>query len=209
MVQLRRSSRSLQGGAKNSRGFTIIEVLVSAFILGVGLTAVAGLVGGILAGTASSEQMTQAATLATEKLEDLNRYPATDPNVAVTSGTSAGSLTSDSLQSVTANGVTEEVAYYDVVFFSPADGAIVQTTTSLNGNSTIYSTTTYTPNGTMSGPVQSASAPNALGSTVFKRRWQIDLNVPVTGVRTVTVLVSLENATTQKPIQFQLSMVRP
>ncbi len=96
MVQLRRSSRSSQGGAKNSRGFTIIEVLVSAFILGVGLTAVAGLVGSILAGTTTSEQMTQAATLATEKLEDLNRYPATDPNVAVTSGTSAGSLTSDS-----------------------------------------------------------------------------------------------------------------
>ena len=66
--------------------------------------------------------MTQAATLATEKLEDLNRYPSSDPNVAVTNGTSAGSLTSNDLQDVTVNGVTEAVAYYDEVFFSPSEG---------------------------------------------------------------------------------------
>ena len=94
---------------KRSRGFTIIEVLVASFILIVGLVAVAGVVGSTLGSTARSEYMTQAATLATEKLEDLNRYPSTDPNVAVTNGTSAGSLTSDILQDVTVNGVTEAV----------------------------------------------------------------------------------------------------
>ncbi len=76
---------------RSTSGFTIIEVLVACFVLIVGL-----------AGRrrshrqhagqhhTRSEYMTQAATLATEKLEDLNRYPSTDPNVAVTSGTSAG-----------------------------------------------------------------------------------------------------------------------
>src|SRR5580658_6986526 len=81
-----------------SRGFTIVEVLVASFILLVGLAAVAGVVGSTLGNTERSEYMTQAATLATEKLEDLNRYPSTDPNVAVPNGTSAGSLTSPTLQ---------------------------------------------------------------------------------------------------------------
>ena len=81
-----------------------MEVLVASFILIVGLVAVAGVVGSTLGNTSRSEYMTQAATLATEKLEDLNRYPSADPNVAVASGTSVGSLTSDVLQNVTETG---------------------------------------------------------------------------------------------------------
>ncbi len=50
---------------RNSRGFTIVEVLVAAFVLFVGLAAVAGVVGSTLGNTARSEYMTQAATLAT------------------------------------------------------------------------------------------------------------------------------------------------
>lgn len=193
-----------------SRGFTIIEVLVATFILIVGLVSVAGVVGSVLGNTARSEYMTQAATLATEKLEDLNRYPSTDPNVAVTSGTSAGSLTSDILQDVTANGVTEAVSYYDEVYFSPTDGALVETTTGFDSNgNTQYSTVTYTPNGSMSSPVTSSTAPSSTGSTVFERRWIIELNQPVTGVRRVTVLVTLENQNVQPAVTFQMSMVRP
>ena len=44
----------------------------------------------------------------------------------------------------------------------------------------------------------------------FHRRWIIEADTPVTGVRRVTVLVTL-NATNVQPnnAQFQMSMVRP
>jgi Tfp pilus assembly protein PilV len=197
-------------GKRRSRGFTIIEVLVASFILIVGLASVAGVVGSTLGSTARSEYMTQATTLATEKLEDLNRYPSSDPNVAVPNGTSAGSLTSNVLQDVTVNGVTESVNYYDEVFFSPTQGALVQTTSGFNSNGNVqYSTVTYTPNGTISSPVLSSTAPSTGGSTVFLRQWLIELNQPVNGVRRITVLVTLENQLVKPPVTFQLSMVRP
>lgn len=195
---------------ESSRGFTIVEVLVAGSILIIGLAAVAAVIGSTLGSTVRGEQMTQATTLASEKLEDLNRYPSTDPNVAVPNGTSAGSLTSNILQDVTVNGVTEAVNYYDEVFFSPSQGALVETTTGFDANGNLqYSTVTYTPDGNMSAPVTSSSAPSTAGSTVFERRWMIEMNQPVNGVRRITVLVSLENQTIQPPVTFQMSMVRP
>jgi hypothetical protein len=196
--------------ANGARGFTIIEVLVASFILIVGLTAVAAVIGSTLGNTTRSEFMTQAATLATEKLEDLNRYPSSDPNVAVTNGTSAGSLTSNDLQNVTVNGVTEAVAYYDEVFFSPSEGSLVETTSGFDaGGNTQYTTISYTPDGRMTTSQPSSTPPSATGSTVFLRQWLIDLNQPVTGVRRITVLVTLENGALQPPVSFQMSMVRP
>jgi Tfp pilus assembly protein PilV len=181
-----------------SRGFSIVEVLVATFVLTIGLVAVAGVVGSTLGNTARSEYMTQAATLATEKLEDLNRYPPSDANVTVPNGVSVGSLASDT------------TGYFDDVYFSPAQGAIVETNTSLDVNSHLqYQTTTYTPDGHVSAPVTTSSAPASTGSTVFDRRWIIEQNQPVTGVRRVTVLVTLANQNVQPPVTFQMSMVRP
>jgi Tfp pilus assembly protein PilV len=188
----------LCGRHRSSRGFTIIELLVASFVLIVGLVAVAGVVGSTLNNTARSEYMTQAATLATEKLEDLNRYPTSDSNVAVPNGVSVGTLTSNT------------AGYYDKVYFSPAAGAIVETTTSLDVNNNLqYLTTTYTPDGSISAPVAASTAPSTTGSSVFDRRWIIELNQPVTGVRRVTVLVTLENQQVHAPVTFQMSMVRP
>jgi len=184
---------------KRSRGFTIIEVLVAAFILFVGLVAVAGVVGSTLANTSRSVYMTQAATLATEKLEDLNRYPPSDANVAVPNSVSAGSLTSD---------VT---GYYDNVYFSPTVGALVETTTGVDpvtGNLQ-YSTMSYTPDGNMAGPNTTSTPPSSTGSTVFERRWMIEQDQPVVGVRRVTVLITLLNQSTAAGVTFQMSMVRP
>src|ERR1700730_12747999 len=96
-------SKDIRRDKRFSRGFTIVEVLVASFILIVGLVAVGGVVGSTLGGTARSGYMNQAATLATEKLEDLNRYASSDPNVTVTGGSSMGSLTTDVLQNVTAS----------------------------------------------------------------------------------------------------------
>jgi Tfp pilus assembly protein PilV len=181
-----------------SRGFTIVEVLVASFVLFVGLVAVAGVVGSTLANTARSEYMTQAATLATEKLEDLNRYPISDANVTVPNGISAGSLAAD---------VT---GYYDEVYYSPSEGALVETTTGLDANGNLqYTTMTYTPDGNMAGPTYAASAPDSTGSRVYERRWIIEQDQPVTGVRRVTVLVNLLNQATASGVSFQMSMVRP
>src|ERR1700691_2036533 len=104
-------AQSLYIKRRHSRGFTILEVLVATFILIVGVVSVAALLGSTLGGTARSGYMNQAATLATEKLEDLNRYPAVDPTVSA-----GGSLTSDN--------VTSNVPYFDEVFFSPSQGAM-------------------------------------------------------------------------------------
>jgi Tfp pilus assembly protein PilV len=191
-------AQSLCSKHHRSRGFTIVEVLVAAFILIVGLVAVAGVVGSTLGNTARSEFMTQAATLATEKLEDLNRYPPSDANVAVPNGISAGTIASDT------------AGYFDEVYFSSLEGALQESTTSLDVNNIVqYKTTTYTPDGNMSTPPASASAPSASGSTVFKRRWIVELNQPVTGVRRITVLVTLLNTDVRPPVTFQMSMVRP
>ena len=183
---------------QNSRGFTVVEVVVASFILMVGIVAVAGVVGSTLGNTTRSEYMTQAATLATEKLEDLNRYPSTDGNVTVPNGISVGSLASDT------------TGYYDEVYFSPADGAIIETTTGLDSNGNLqYETTTYTPDGHMSAVSNSSTPPNTALSTVFKRRWLIEQNQPVAGVRRVTVLVSLQGQAAASAVTFQMSMVRP
>jgi Tfp pilus assembly protein PilV len=183
---------------RHSRGFTLVEVVVASFILIVGIVAVAGVVGSTLGNTARSEYMTQAATLATEKLEDLNRFPPSDANVTVTNGVSAGSLTADT------------TGYFDEVYFSPAQGAIVETTTGLDANGNLqYTTTTYTPDGQMSVPVKTTAAPSSSGSTVFNRRWIIEQDQPVVGVRRVTVLVTLLHQTAASAVIFQMSMVRP
>jgi Tfp pilus assembly protein PilV len=191
-------AQSQSTNRRKSGGFTIVEVLVASFILFVGLVAVAGVVGSTLASTARSGYMTQAATLATEKLEDLNRYPSADANVAVPNGTSAGSLT------------TDVAGYYDEVYFSAAQGALVETNTSLDSAGNLqYSTMSYTPDGNMSGPTYSTSPPASQGSTVFERRWIIEQNQPIAGVRRVTVLVTLLNQSAQSAVTFQMSMVRP
>jgi FlaG/FlaF family flagellin (archaellin) len=142
--------------------------------------------------------MTQAATLATEKLEDLNRYPTSDGNVTVPNGVSVGSLTAN---------VT---GYFDEVYFSPTAGALVETTTGLDSNGNLqYTTMSYTPDGNMTGPNNASTPPASTGSTVFERRWIIEKDQPVVGIRRVTVLVNLLNQSTAGTVTFQMSMVRP
>lgn len=210
MAQLQCNNRTWCGGKNGTRGFTIVEVLVATFILMVGLVAVAGVVGSTLANTARSGYMTQAATLATEKLEDLNRYPTIDPHVYAVSGTPAGGLTSDVLSNVTVNSVTTPINYYDEEYFSPTQGALVETSSTLDVNGvTQYTTTTYTPAGQITNSGQTPTAPSTQGSIAFNRRWVIEKDVPLTGVRRVTVLVSLVNQSVQPPVTFQMSMVRP
>ena len=76
---------------KRAAGFSILEVLVAITVLVIGLSAMAALVAQTLGGTDRARYMSTATTLASEKLEDLNRWPAGDSYVAT-----GGSLSSDS-----------------------------------------------------------------------------------------------------------------
>src|SRR5581483_10564663 len=64
-----------------SRGFTMIEVMVAILVLTVGLVALSSLATATLSGTENARFGGLAANLASEKLEDLNRWPYWDPNV--------------------------------------------------------------------------------------------------------------------------------
>jgi prepilin-type N-terminal cleavage/methylation domain-containing protein len=195
---------------KQIRGFTLTEVMVALFVLAVGLSSVAALLATTVKGTSTTEYMTQAATLTSEKLEDLNRFPSGDPNVAVISGSTAGSITTDTSANVTSNSVTELVEYYDEVFFSPTAGSISETISGLDGSGNVqYTTTAQQPNGTVTVTQSNSRTALINGSIYFKRRWVIEKNQPITGLRRITVYVYLENLSVAPNVSFQMSLVRP
>ena len=181
---------------RGCRGFTIVEVLVAAVILLVGLVSLAGLLGGTLGNTARSGYMNQAATLATEKLEDLNRYPTLDPVVSA-----GGSLTSDT--------VANSVPYFDEVYFNPALGGMEETIGEDNNGTTQYYTTTSSSGGQITTSAATSNGPSTAGQIAYKRRWVVEQDQPVNGVKRITVLVSLENTMIEPPVSFQMTTVRP
>lgn len=193
----------------------MLELAISIVLLMVGLVGVASMFGRIWGSTSYSEYMIQASTLASEKLEDLNRYPNGDPDVVVTAGnTTAGSLTSNTDASVTSNGLTETVDYFDEVFMDPSAGSIAETVATGTSPNYTYTTTTHNPNGTITTATSTSLATALTNAIQFERRWLIEANPTIggtvmTGMRRITVLVSVKNATIQPPVYFQLSVVRP
>src|SRR5882724_11861033 len=107
------------------RGFTLLETLGAIAILSIGLLAMAGLMSTTTANSSRSRYMSEASILATQKLEELNRYPNSDPMVAI-AGASAGSLIADA----SANGIN----YYDDVQLSAVGGTISETSSDASGN---------------------------------------------------------------------------
>jgi len=95
----------------------LIETIVAISVLTVGLVAMATLMAEMSKNTSRSRYMSTASILASEKLEDLNKYPPSDPEVRVTAGT-AGSLTAD----LSNTGVN----YYDDVSLSATGGGITE-----------------------------------------------------------------------------------
>jgi len=69
---------------KRETGMTLVEVLVAMTILGMALLSLAPLFSGAVRTNASSNQLTNANTLAREKLEELSGYPRSDPRLTVT-----------------------------------------------------------------------------------------------------------------------------
>jgi prepilin-type N-terminal cleavage/methylation domain-containing protein len=200
-------------------GFTLLEVLVSISILAVGLMGSALLMTDTYRFSVRSRYMAAAAQLASEKLEDLNRFPVNDQHVTVMSGDNEcgitgvnceGNLTADAAgQSITVGGNTYTVYYNDTVFISAtntsgSNGSLQET---YQTGPSAFTTLTFSPNGQTPAITTSTTAP-VLGET-FDRRWVIEQDQPVAGVRRVTVRVIVMDQTVQPPVSFQMSMVRP
>ena len=75
------------------RGLTLIEILVALSILALAVLALAPLFTGAIRTNASSNQLTNANTLAREKLEELSGYPRNDPRLNVTTPSNAAAPT--------------------------------------------------------------------------------------------------------------------
>jgi Tfp pilus assembly protein PilV len=184
--------------------------MVAMLVLCVGLVALGGLAAQSLNGTARSRFSALAADLATEKLEDLSRWPTFDPNVYADPGTTVGDIVNDDSRNVTSGGIpTQLVNYYDDVDISDSNGAISETVTQVVAGAVSYKTTAHNPDGTITisnSASPTASDNNAIG---FHRRWTIEMDQPVTGLRRITVLVTLENSYMRPPVSFQMTMVRP
>ena len=192
------------------RGFTLIETMVAIAVLTIGLMGAAALMTRMLSDSGRSRYMSVAAILASEKLEDLNRFPADDPAVVVPGGPTAGSLTADTSQTVTVGANTETVDYFDVVQLSSSNGEISETFSGKDAaGSTVFTTITHQPDGTVVTATAGALPPLGTDTLIFNRRWVIEKDQPVSGVRRVTVLVTLKNPVLAQTITFQNSMVRP
>jgi len=198
------TSQSLRK-ARSSRGFTLLEVVAAAAILVLGLLGIAAMMNRMALHTNESRYQSDEALLVSEKLEDLNRYPTVDR--ALLAG---GSLTNN-VSLPNPNGTVTD--YFDQVQISTSNGSSVEITTGkdTNGNPN-YTQLVHTPNGgaqakVIPGPPP-APTPDML---VFNRRWLIEQDVPIAGVRRVTVIVSLANnlAGQAGAASFQATMVRP
>ena len=188
-------SQSLRKAVKASRqrGFTLIETMVSILILTIGLVGTAALMSNSVNMGAHARYVSTAALLASEKMEDLDRFPDNDPNLAA-----GGSLTAD---------IT---GYSDSVQISTANGNINEVTTA-NGVTTLY---TQKPDGTVvvtSGAGLPAVTPDML---TYDRRWKIVASPTVgpnviTGAVQITVLVTLTNQALKPVVTYQTSLVHP
>ena len=74
---------------RHERGLTLIEVLVAATTLALALLGLAPMFTGAVRSNASANQLTNANTLAREKLEELSGYPRNNVRLAVLTGHTA------------------------------------------------------------------------------------------------------------------------
>jgi hypothetical protein len=167
--------------------------------------------------------MSAAGILASEKLEDLNRWNMNDPQICIPAGNSVeGSLSQDLQATVTCPaGSSGTVNYYDDVFMGEtgvasaaacpiASSCFTETVSGTGPSGIVYTTTYHAPSGIISSQ-NSTTAPTL---ATFHRRWIIEwepaLNgSAVGGVRRITVQVTGLDVTVQPGVNFQMSMVRP
>lgn len=246
LLQLRGSEMSQlprPSSADSEKGFSLMEVLVAIIVLTIGLMSGAMLMAHVYRLSVQSRYMALAAQLASEELEDLNRYPNNtnssppyiDPHISVPSGstscgisgeTCVGSLTSDyGPLSFTDSSGTTSVSYFDSVSLATESGVMTETykmaCTGAPAGTGNYVTVSFSPNGVPpQWPAPCVTA--APAGMTFDRRWVIEQDQPVVGLRRITVLVTLEDTSVQlytkavapgqqppSSVVFQMSLVRP
>jgi hypothetical protein len=195
----------------------MIEVLVSIAILTIGLIGTAAMVCMTMITGTNAKYVNIASVLASDKLDNLNKWPSGDPNVQP-GGALAGPL----------NCATGD-SYCDQVTVSEINGADYVTQSQLvfdplnPNNPPTPSTTTivHTLAGCVNTPTNCGVANPVPGpsDTTFTRRWLITANPVVTnsagapttlsGALRVSVNVTLTDRPTNRPVEFQMSMVRP
>jgi type IV pilus assembly protein PilV len=188
-MEILKSPRKL----RRAGGFTLVETMVAIVVMAVGLMGIAALMSQMNNTSYRSRYMSLSAVLATEKLEDLNKYPNDDPVVS----TSGGSLAADN------------VGYFDTVQLSSGNGSIAETIQGTVAGNPSFTTITHLPDGTINTTVAGAAPVPGPDTMTFDRRWVITADQPVAGVRRVTVLVTLLSPAQSKRVTFQTSMVRP
>lgn len=116
---------------RNERGMTLIEVLVALSILAVALLALAPLFTISVKTNASAHQLTNANTLAREKLEELSGYPRSDPRLTIADGSNAAALTGVTIAGTTLIDTTNTWLKNDLpLWYQPSTGATSTATTS-------------------------------------------------------------------------------
>jgi prepilin-type N-terminal cleavage/methylation domain-containing protein len=198
-------------------GFTLMECMVALTILTIGMMSIALLMANVYQGTVRSRYMSLASMLASEKLEDLCSYSLSDPRAHLAGGVLASSMAGvQAPASATWNASTITVDYYDTVTFSNSSGAMNETFEILSGTTTNYVTQTFTADGLLhwdstDGPPYYPSKPTttAPSGETYLRTWQIQANTPVTGLTTITVLVTLMDDSVKPYVSFQMATVRP
>jgi type IV pilus modification protein PilV len=196
------------------QGFSLIEATIAIVVMTVGLVALAMLITNTLSMTTESKYLSLASMLASEKLEDLDRWNKNDPHVAIAAGNAtAGNLAADAGPvSLTVGAVTDNVVYYDQVSLGPDQGTYSEIVSGLAADGSVnFTTTSFSPGG---GKPVTASSANQPGTLSFKRRWKIEQDPKVngttlTGVRRITVLVLSQDPAVRPPVTFQMSLVRP
>jgi len=211
------------------KGFSLLEVVVAIVVLTIGMMSAAVLMANVYKGSVRSRYIALATQLASEELEDLNRWPANynssppyiDPHIMVPVGSNDCGITGETCTgrldedfgpvSITVNGVTTPVSYFDTVCLTTQNGQMSETYQNPTSSSPSYNTLTFFPDGTPPTVSTSTTAPT-VGMT-FGRRWVIEQDQPLVGLRRITVLVNLKDLTVfggkQPQPLFQMSMVRP
>ncbi len=131
MALMNALKRLLRPGRNRQRGLTLVEVPVAMTILGFGVLALAPMFTGAVRTNASANQLTNANTLAREKMEELTGFPSTDARLLVAAGANAAGPTGATTTGTGSIVIANAFCNNDLPkWYKPSTGATSTATTS-------------------------------------------------------------------------------